>query len=117
MDHYDQEYWLPGDPKAQNDRKELGEFRNLEDFITRISSRELMNKRLVENLIKAGALDVLGGTRKQFMSIYIQIVDHMQQEKKNSMVGQMSLFDMVSEEQKEEFQIRMPDVGHKEENP
>ena len=45
------------------------------------------------------------------MSIYIQIVDHMQQEKKNSMVGQMSLFDMVSEEQKEEFQIRMPDVG------
>ena len=94
-----------------NDRKELGEFRNLEDFITRISSRELMNKRLVENLIKAGALDVLGGTRKQFMSIYIQIVDHMQQEKKNSMVGQMSLFDMMSEEQKEEFQIRMPDVG------
>ena len=94
-----------------NDRKELGEFRNLEDFITRISGRELMNKRLVENLIKAGALDVLGGTRKQFMSIYIQIVDHMQQEKKNSMVGQMSLFDVVSEEQKEEFQIRMPDVG------
>ena len=94
-----------------NDRKELGEFRNLEDFITRISSRELMNKRLVENLIKAGALDILGGTRKQFMSIYIQIVDHMQQEKKNSMVGQMSLFDVVSEEQKEEFQIRMPDVG------
>lgn len=94
-----------------NDRKELGEFRNLEDFITRISSRELMNKRLVENLIKAGALDVLSGTRKQFMSIYIQIVDHMQQEKKNSMVGQMSLFDVVSEEQKEEFQIRMPDVG------
>ena len=94
-----------------NDRKELGEFRNLEDFITRISSRELMNKRLVENLIKAGALDVLGGTRKQFMSIYIWIVDHMQQEKKNSMVGQMSLFDVVSEEQKEEFQIRMPDVG------
>ena len=94
-----------------NDRKELGEFRNLEDFITRISSRELMNKRLVENLIKAGALDVLGGTRKQFLSVYIQIVDHLQQEKKNSMVGQMSLFDVVSEEQKEEFQIRMPDVG------
>ena len=51
-----------------NDRKELGEFRNLEDFITRISSRELMNKRLVENLIKAGALDVLGGTRKYLYS-------------------------------------------------
>ena len=94
-----------------NDRKELGEFRNLEDFITRISSRELMNKRLVENLIKAGALDVLGGTRKQFMRTHIQLVHPPPQEKKNSMVGQMSLFDMVSEEQKEEFQIRMPDVG------
>ena len=45
------------------------------------------------------------------MSIYVQIVDHVTQEKKNSMVGQMTLFDLVSEDQKEEFQIRMPDVG------
>ena len=62
-------------------------------------------------MIKAGALDTLGGTRKQFMSIYIQIVDHVNQEKKYSMSGQMSLFDLVEEEQKSEFQIRMPDVG------
>ena len=93
------------------DREELGLFQNLEDFITRLSAKNILNKRTIENLIKAGALDTLGGTRKQFMSIYVQIVDHVTQEKKNSMVGQMTLFDLVSEEQKEEFQIRMPDVG------
>ena len=93
------------------DREELGLFQNLEDFITRLSAKNILNKRTIENLIKAGALDTLGGTRKQFMSIYVQIVDHVIQEKKNSMVGQMTLFDLVSEDQKEEFQIRMPDVG------
>ena len=93
------------------DREELGLFQNLEDFITRLSAKNVLNKRTIENLINAGALDTLGGTRKQFMSIYVQIVDHVTQEKKNSMVGQMTLFDLVSEDQKEEFQIRMPDVG------
>ena len=93
------------------DREELGLFQHLEDFITRLSAKNILNKRTIENLIKAGALDTLGGTRKQFMSIYVQIVDHVTQEKKNSMVGQMTLFDLVSEDQKEEFQIRMPDVG------
>ncbi|MFQ7579971.1 MAG: hypothetical protein ACLRM1_21340 [Bacteroides caccae] len=56
-------------------------YKNLEDFITRVSSKEGLNKRTIENLIKAGALDTLGGTRKQFMSIYIQIMDHVNQEK------------------------------------
>ncbi len=45
------------------------------------------------------------------MSIYVQIVDHVNQEKKYSMAGQMSLFDMASDDQKEEFLIRLPDVG------
>ena len=93
------------------ERDAFGPFKNLEDFITRLSSRDILNKRAIENLIKSGALDTLGGTRKQFMSIYIQIVDHVNQEKKYSMAGQMTLFDMVSEDQKEEFQIRLPDVG------
>ena len=106
----DQEYRKPGDQSIVEDRKEL-ESSEIWKILLRLSSRNVLNKRAVENLIKAGALDVLRGTRKQFMSIYIQIVDHVNQEKKNSMVGQMSLFDMVSEEQKEEFQIRMPDVG------
>src|SRR5699024_6037468 len=69
------------------ERKEFGLFKNLEDFITRMASRDALNKRAIENLIKSGALDTLGGTRKQFMTIYIQIVDHVNQEKKYSMAG------------------------------
>lgn len=70
-----------------------------------------MNKRAIENLIKAGALDGLGGTRKQFMSVYVQIADHIAHDKKNNLAGQISLFDIAGEEDKEEFDIRMPDVG------
>lgn len=93
------------------ERETMGPFKSLEDFITRLAPKESLNKRTIENLIKAGALDTLGGTRKQFMSIYLQIVEHVNQEKKYSMSGQMSLFDLVDEEQKREYQIRMPDVG------
>ena len=93
------------------ERTAYGPYKNLEDFITRLSPKEVLNKRAIENFIKSGALDTLGGTRKQFMSIYVQIVDHVNQEKKYSMAGQMSLFDMASDDQKEEFLIRLPDVG------
>ena len=92
------------------EREERGPFTNLKDFITRVTDKEV-NKRAVENFIKAGALDSLGGTRKQFMSVYVQIMDRIQQDKKNNLAGQLSLFDLVSEEQKAEFEIRMPDIG------
>ena len=89
-----------------------GPFRNLKDFLTRMSGNDRdVNKRAIENFIKAGALDSLLGTRKQFMSVYVQIMDSLHQDKKNNMAGQMSLFDLVSEEHKEAFDIKMPDVG------
>lgn len=93
------------------DRDEFGPFKNLEDFISRMTVKDGLNKRAIEHLIKSGALDCLGGTRKQFMSIYVQIVDHVNQEKKYAMTGQMTLFDMVGEEEKEQFEIKLPDVG------
>lgn len=92
------------------ERNARGPYTNLEDFITRIADKDV-NKRAIEHFIKAGALDSLGGTRKQFMSVYIQIMDHIQQDKKNNMAGQISLFDIVSEEEKEDYEIKLPDVG------
>ena len=92
------------------ERRARGPYTNLEDFITRMSDKEV-NKRAIEHFIKAGAMDSLGGTRKQFMSVYIQIMDRIQHDKKNNMAGQMSLFDIVSEDQKEDFEVKMPDVG------
>ena len=94
-----------------SDREEFGSFKNLEDFINRMSIKEALNKKVIENLIKSGALDCLEGTRKQFMSIYLQILDHVNQEKKYAMTGQMTLFDLVEEEEKSQFEIRLPDVG------
>ncbi len=92
------------------EREQRGSFANLQDFITRTADMDL-NRRLIENLIKAGALDSLGGTRKQFMSVYVQILDHVVRDKKNNLAGQISLFDIAGENQKDEFDIRLPDVG------
>ena len=93
-----------------NERRERGPYTNLNDFITRVADRDV-NKRAVENFIKAGALDSLGGTRKQFMSVYVQIMDHIQKDKKSNLAGQMSLFDIVSEEEKDDFDVKLPDIG------
>ncbi len=85
----------------------------MKDFIDRLAGKEV-NKRTIESFIKSGAFDSLGGTRKQFMVIYVQILDQVNQERKYSMTGQMSLFDMVDEDQKAEFDIPLPDVGEYE---
>ena len=95
------------------ERNERGEFKHLKDFIERMGGKEV-NKRTIENFIKAGVFDSLGGTRKQFMMIYIQIMDQVNQERKYSMTGQMSLFDLVDDEQKKEFEIPLPKVGEYE---
>ncbi len=92
------------------ERRARGLFRNLSDFIARMAGSEI-NKRNVENFIKAGAFDSLGGTRKQFMSVFGQMMDSHQQNKKNNMAGQMSLFDLAGEEEKADFEMRLPDVG------
>ena len=91
------------------EREKNGLFTTLNHFITRMSGHEV-NKRVVENLIKAGALDCLEGSRRQKMMIYTQIMDSVQHEKKNSMAGQMSLMDIVGEEEKKEFDISLPQV-------
>ena len=90
------------------EREANGEYRSLKDFIERLTGT--VNKRAIENFIKAGALDCLEGNRRQKMLVYSQIVDSIAQEKKNSFAGQMSLFDLVGEEDKKDYEIRMPDV-------
>ena len=91
------------------ERKIRGLFTTLKDFITRLSGREV-NKRTIENFIKAGALDGLEGNRRQKMMIYGSLLDALNQEKKTTMAGQMTLFDIAPEEDKAEYEIRLPDV-------
>ncbi|MCI8882337.1 MAG: DNA polymerase III subunit alpha [Lachnospiraceae bacterium] len=92
------------------ERKERGKFTSLLDFLTRMADKEI-NKRVVENLIKAGALDNLGATRKQSMMVYAGIMEGLAQDKKNTMAGQMTLFDLAGEEEKSDFEVKMPEVG------
>lgn len=91
------------------DREKSGPYRDLEDFINRMSKYD-SNKRTIENLIKAGALDTMDGNRRQKCMVFPQIVDSVNSKNKNDIEGQMSLFDFADEEQKEELKINLPNV-------
>ncbi len=91
------------------ERGKNGRFQTLQSFLERVSGREV-NKRTVENLIKAGACDSLDGNRQQMMLIYNALLDNLNSEKKKSLAGQMTLFDLVSEEEKKSYEVQYPDV-------
>ena len=93
-----------------SERNARGPFQNLQEFLERISECDL-SKRIVESLIKAGALDCLEGNRRQKMMIYTSIMDNISQSKKKMMAGQMSLFDIVDDELKSDFEIKFPKVN------
>ena len=87
-----------------------GPFTSLKNFIERMSGKEV-NKRSIENFIKAGAFDSFGATRRQQMMVYAQIMDQVAQDRKKNISGQMTLFDFMDEEEKQAFEIRYPNVG------
>ncbi len=97
------------------DREEHGPYRDIKDFISRLSGKEV-NKRTIESFIKAGAFDSFGCTRKQLMTVYSNLLDDITREKKSSMAGQMTLFDIAGEEEKDSFELRMPEVGEFDKN-
>ncbi len=91
-------------------RKKNGVFSSMEDFINRMTNKEV-NRRTIENFIKSGAMDSLPGTRRQKVAVAPVLLDNKARERKNAWEGQMSLFDLVSEEEKKEYQVSFPDVG------
>ena len=92
------------------EREAHGKFKSLQDFCKRMTTKE-MNKRTVESLIKAGSFDSLGGSRKQYMQVYIRVIDQAVAEKKNNTPGQMTLFDFMPEEEKSKYEMKLPEVG------
>lgn len=95
------------------ERRAHGAYQSLKDFIERTQGNDV-NKRAIENFIKAGAFDSFGATRKQHMSVYVQILEDITHSKRGITAGQMSLLDIVSDEQREELEIKLPDVGEYE---
>ncbi len=95
------------------ERRAHGAYQSLKDFIERTQGNDV-NKRAIENFIKAGAFDSFGATRKQHMSVYVQILEDITHSKRGITAGQLSLLDIVSDEQREELEIKLPDVGEYE---
>jgi DNA polymerase-3 subunit alpha len=75
-------------------RRREGKFKSLSDFCSRVDMSQV-NKRALESLIKAGAMDSLKGHRAQYMAVYERIADSALQIKKNNIKGQISLFEMA----------------------
>ena len=101
-----------GRPTIQAILKERGvngSFVSMQDFVTRMSTA--LNKRAIENFVKAGAFDTFGHTRKAMMIVSDSMLDSAVKQNKDSMSGQMSLFDFAAEEDKKAFEIRIPDVA------
>lgn len=92
------------------ERKERGDFKDIKDFLERVQDRDV-NRRAIEAFIKAGAMDTLGGNRRQLMMVYGSIMDNINHNKKNQMSGQLSLFDIVEEEDKSFFEVKLPNVA------
>ncbi|MBE5922194.1 MAG: DNA polymerase III subunit alpha [Lachnospiraceae bacterium] len=96
--------------QMEAERAENGPFKDLTDFLERMEGKEC-NRRVIENLIKSGAMDCFGATRKQMMQGYTLIMDRVAAQKKTRMTGQMSLFDFATEEVKKQYEIPLPNVG------
>ena len=91
------------------ERNQNGPYSTLQNLIERVCGREI-NKRAIENLIKAGACDCLDGNRQQMVLSYAMILDNVNSQRKKSMEGQMSLFDFASEEDKKSYEMKYPNV-------
>ena len=91
------------------ERKNNGLFTSIDDFVERMGGREV-NKRTLENFIKAGAMDSMPGNRRQKTMIAPELLDQKNKDRKNVLEGQLSLFDFAAEEEKQQYQITMPNV-------
>ena len=84
------------------ERKENGAFKSFTDFCERIADKEV-NKKCIESLIKSGAFDEFEQTRSTLLASFEGIIDIIQSEKKKGLSGQVSMFDLGTEEEKEEL--------------
>lgn len=83
------------------ERKQNGEYKSFTDFCERIAEAQV-NKKCIESLIKAGVFDEFEQTRATLLASFEAIVDTIQSGKKKGFDGQVSMFDLGTQEEKEE---------------
>ena len=92
------------------ERERGGPFTDFEDFCRRMSGGEL-NRRAIENLIKAGAFDSMGCKRKALIQIAGAVIDSIAQSVRDNISGQLDLFgDFTEEGKKPPAVIPIPEV-------
>ena len=96
-----------------DERNSGGKFSSMQDFMKRLSSKGV-NRQNIENFIKSGAFDSLAGNRRQKLLVYESMLDSVNRERKDSMEGQLSLFDMGDEDLDNADEIKYPDVSELE---
>lgn len=77
-------------------RNEKGNYTSFSDFLAKVDGT-VCNKKTIESLIKAGAFDSLGHSRKGLMSIYLEAIDSVMEEKRAQAIGQFDLFGGTNE--------------------
>ena len=90
------------------DREKNGNYLSLTHFFERMSKE--INSRSIESLIKAGAFDSLGGKRTQYLNIYKQIYNGLNQKRKNNIDGQLNLFQLNEQNNKNTFKDYLPNI-------
>ena len=91
------------------EREQHGLYNNLMDFANRLSGKEV-NKRTIESFIKAGVFHSIHTNRRQLMMSYVSILDQIAADRKKTLTGQMTLFDLAGEEEKHAYEISLPEV-------
>ncbi len=91
------------------EREKNGMFQCLTDFCNRMEAGDI-NKRCIESMIKAGAMDSLGGSRSQYMAVYKSILDGIGQARKNNIEGQLNLFELDGGEESFQMKDDLPKV-------
>ncbi len=86
------------------ERQKNGDFKSLQDFCERVEGREL-NKKALENMIKAGAFDGLGLNRRQMLENYESLLENASSDKRGVIDGQLGFLDT---EDAHEMGVRIP---------
>ena len=98
------------------EREENGLYKDFIDFCERIKDYSI-NKKCIESLIKAGAFDEFGKTRRTLLASFESIIDEISSSNRNKMENQVSMFDLFSDEEKNTIKykfVELPEFDMKE---
>lgn len=90
-------------------REQKGKFTDLSDFFNKVDT-SIINKRLVESLIKAGAFDCLNIYRSKMLAVFEKIMDGIQKQKRNNIEGQVNLFMDIMDNKESSMDIKYPNI-------